>query len=141
MAGNWGLLEHTADLGIWVQAEGLEELFERAVLALAEVQGGAVERSPDSWQGLAMESPDLVGLLVEFLNEAVYLLDAEGRLVVAAEVEVQTGIDARLTGRLGTVAFDPTRDGGLNAVKAVTYHRAVVEDKDGRWRAEVYLDV
>ncbi|MEW5913309.1 MAG: archease [Thermodesulfobacteriota bacterium] len=139
MTSRCGLIEHTADLGLWVEAEGLGELFQAAALALAQVMVTGPRQGEPAWRELDLQGGDLAELLVQMLGEVVYLWDAEGLLVAAAQVqEVAPG---RLRARLGVVPAGPQQHAPGEPVKAVTYHRAKVEPKDGGWRAEVILDV
>ncbi|RJX36260.1 MAG: archease [Desulfarculus sp.] len=139
MSSRCGLIEHTADLGLWVEAEGLAELFEAAALALARVMVAGPREGDLTWRELDLQAGDLVELMVQMLGEVVYLWDAEGLLVAAAQVQ-EIG-PRRLRARLGVVPADPERHAPGEPVKAVTYHRAKVERQGEGWRAEVILDV
>ncbi len=129
------LLEHTADLGVRAHGATLEELFEQATLGLAEVLGawrpGGGEVLP-----VAVEAGDRGGLLVDWLNEVVYVQEVRGASLAA--VDVERVADGRAAGSL-TLAPEPP-SGGIY-VKAVTYHQLKVERRAGGWLAEVYLDV
>jgi SHS2 domain-containing protein len=129
------LLEHTADLGVRAGGATLEELFEQATQGLAEVLGawrpGAGEDAP-----IAVEATDLGGLLVDWLNEVVYLQEVRGRSVAGVRVD-QVG-DGRAAGSVALRREPPS--GGIY-VKAVTYHQLKVEQRPNGWLAELYLDV
>lgn len=131
------LLEHTADLGIRARGATLEELFEQATTGLAEVLGawrpGRGETAPVP---VAVEAADLGGLLVDWLNEIVYLQEVRGSSLAAVELErVGEGRAA------GSVTLAPRTPSGGTYVKAVTYHQLRIEQRQGGWLAEVYLDV
>ncbi len=131
------LLEHTADVGVRACGATLEELFEQATLGLAEVLGawrpgaGAGAAVP-----LAVEAGDLGGLLVDWLNEVVYVQEVRGASLAAVTVE-RVG-EGRAS---GSVSFRPEPPSGGIYVKAVTYHELKVERRAGGWLAELYLDV
>jgi SHS2 domain-containing protein len=154
------LLEHTADVGVRARGATLEAVFEQATLGLAEVLGAS---RPGRGEPVAVEvaAGDLGGLLVDWLNEVLWL--QEVRQAAVAAVRVEHAGDGRAAGAdapsapgtdatsapdggafsaVGAVAFsagEPPPKGTF--VKAVTYHRLRVErDRDG-WLAEVYLDV
>jgi SHS2 domain-containing protein len=129
------LLEHTADLGVRARGATIEELFEQATVGLAEVLG-AWRPGPGEVVPLAVEAPDPGGLLVDWLNEVVYLQEVRGGSLAAVEVE-HVG-DGRADGSLTLAPRPPS--GGIY-VKAVTYHQLRVEAGEGGWLAEVYLDV
>jgi SHS2 domain-containing protein len=162
--GGFELLEHTADIGIRARGASLEEVFEHATEGLAEVLGarppggsggppgwspGESGRPPDAPDGpgaarptetLAVEvsAGDPGGLLVDWLNEVLWL--GEVRQAVVRGVRVERVGDDTASGEVVLAAGGPEPDGTL--VKAVTYHRLRVEpDPGGGWLAEVYLDV
>ena len=152
-AGGYELLEHTADIGIRARGATLEAAFEQATRGLAEVLGALVpeeprppgrSRSAGGSEGTAepvrveVSADDPGGLLVDWLNEVLWLQEVRQAAVAGVRVERVTG-----SGASGWVAFSgdgPAPDGTF--VKAVTYHRLRVEpDPGGGWLIEVYLDV
>jgi SHS2 domain-containing protein len=135
--GGFELLEHTADIGIRARGATLEEVFEEATLGLAEVLGalrpGAGEAVP-----VAVTAGDAGALLVDWLNEVLWLYEVRGHAGIAA-VRVERVAGDRAEGTVAFSSTDPPAEGTF--VKAVTYHRLRVgRDADG-WLAEVYLDV
>ena len=141
--GGFELLEHTADVGIRARGPTLEEAFEQATLGLAEVQG-ALAPGREGVLGLGervavqVSAPDPGALLVDWLNEVLWLAETRQAAVAGVRVErVGAGVAS------GSVVLDPggpAPDGTF--VKAVTYHRLRVEpDPEGGWLVEVYLDV
>jgi SHS2 domain-containing protein len=135
--GGFELLEHTADVGVRARGATLEEVFEQATLGLAEVLGalrpGAGEAVP-----VAVTAGDPGALLVDWLNEVLWLHEVRGHAGVAA-VRVERVAGDRAEGTVTFSSTDPPAEGTF--VKAVTYHRLRVgRDGDG-WLAEVYLDV
>jgi SHS2 domain-containing protein len=152
------LLEHTADVGIRARGATLEEAFEQATLGLAEVQGalapgpeegaadpgervaGPEERARESREAVAVEvsAADPGGLLVDWLNEVLWL--TETRRAGVAGVRVERVGDGTASGSVVLSSGGPAPDGTF--VKAVTYHRLRVEpNPGGGWLVEVYLDV
>jgi SHS2 domain-containing protein len=146
------LLEHTADIGIRARGASLEAAFERATEGLAEVLG-ALRPGPGEPVAVEVSAPDLGALLVDWLNEVLWL--RETRQAALTGVRVDRVADGAA---VGSVTFspgdpvpvgdsegpmpegDPVADGTF--VKAVTYHRLRVEpDPGGGWLVEVYLDV
>jgi SHS2 domain-containing protein len=145
------LLEHTADVGIRARGTTLEEAFEQATLGLAEVQGalapgpggpagepGPGEPAAGEPVGVEVAAADPGGLLVDWLNEVLWL--AETRQAGLAGVRVERVGDGTARGSVTLSEGGPSPDGTF--VKAVTYHRLRVEPDPGRgWLVEVYLDV
>jgi SHS2 domain-containing protein len=153
------LLEHTADVGIRAWATSLEEAFEQATKGLAEVlgalrpgwspggsggSGGPPGWSPGGSGGpgdpvpVEVTADDRGGLLVDWLNEVLWL--REVRQAALAGVQVERVGDSVARGSVTFASGGPAPDGTF--VKAVTYHRLRVEpDPGGGWLLEVYLDV
>jgi SHS2 domain-containing protein len=141
--GGFELLEHTADIGIRARGASLEEVFEHATEGLAEVlgalrPGGFGRAGPGEAVAVEVSAGDPGGLLVDWLNEVLWL--REVRQAVVSGVRVERVGDGTASGEVVLAAGGPEPDGTL--VKAVTYHRLRVEpDPGGGWLAEVYLDV
>ena len=139
MTSRHGTRGHTADLGLWVEADRLEELFSSAVAALSELMVRGPRQGELAWLPLALEGADLAELLVQLLNEVVYRLDGESLLAVALDISrLEPG---RLQARLGVLPFDPASHRLVEPVKAVTYHQAIVESWGRGFRAQVVVDV
>jgi SHS2 domain-containing protein len=140
------LLEHTADVGIRARGATLEEAFEQATLGLAEVLG-ALAPGPGEAVAVAVSAPDPGGLLVDWLNEVLWL--RETRDAWLAGVQVDRVGEGAAVGSVSLTSRGPAGEGGSGDpapdgtfVKAVTYHRLRVEpDPAGGWLIEVYLDV
>jgi SHS2 domain-containing protein len=140
--GGFELLEHTADIGIRARGASLEEVFEHATEGLAEVLGARPPGGSPGESGapvaVEVSAGDPGGLLVDWLNEVLWLLEVGQAMVTSVRVE-RVG-DGTASGEVVLAAGGPESDGTL--VKAVTYHRLRVEpDPGGGWLAEVYLDV
>ncbi|MBI5523067.1 MAG: archease [Desulfarculus sp.] len=138
MGSRHGTLTHTADLGLWVEADSLPELMATAVEALSLLMAAGPRQGDIAWLPVDLEGQDHAELLVELLNEVVYCLDGEGLISVALEITELTPV--RLAGRLGVVPRGPGHMAG-EPVKAVTYHQASVQPRGRGWRAQVIMDV
>jgi SHS2 domain-containing protein len=124
---------HTAEIELAIEADSEEQVFTDALAAFAELvalaeSGAAVKHD------IALEASDRASLLVEWLQELIFLADTEGFIAVGAE-ELRleaTSIEARLVGK--HAPFEPL-------VKAATYHGLLFEREGNTWRARVVLDV
>jgi SHS2 domain-containing protein len=143
--GQWSTIEHTADLGMEIEADSLERLFEAGAHGLAGVLVGSEagtlardERAVETWRHLTLEAPDREALLVDWLRELLHIQEAEGLLLAAAEmVEL---LDTKLVARAG---FTRPRapDGVERELKGVTYHDLEVSRRAGGWYARVIFDL
>lgn len=133
------LLEHTADMGLEAQGSSLEELFSEAAQALREVLFGDVSGQKDQAIHLRVTGQDPGELLVNWLNEILYLFEVRGIYPVSFTIE---RIDAHsVCGLIHGELFHPERHPVERVVKAATYHQLLVEKRQGVWRARVYLDL
>lgn len=131
------LLEHPADAGIRSWGPTPEVAFEQAAWGLVELLGIKADGDGER-RTLALSSPDLPGLLVDFLNELVFLHESEG--VGIARVRVARTTETVLEAEVWTAPLDHRPQGTV--VKAATYHRLRVEPRPaGGVEAQVFLDV
>lgn len=133
------LLNHTADMGFRVCGSTLEELFVRAAEALVAVAVDASRAETRERRGVECSGATLEELLVNWLNEVIWLL--EGERFVPARFE-----DVTLAGGAAAgIAWGETREDERHppriVVKAATYHQLVVRRHNGGWEAEVFLDI
>jgi|SRR3954470_6477699 SHS2 domain-containing protein len=135
-------IDHTADVAADLDGRSQGELFLSAARALTDtitpVEGvGAVVT-----QSVTLEAPTIEDLLVDWLNELLYLFEVQNVLFVDGEVSV-----AERDGRWhvsATVAgepFDPDRHPVRVLVKSATYHGLRVTHEQGTWRARIVLDI
>ena len=131
------VLEHTADIGLLARGGSPEEVFREASVGMLEIAGswhpGEGREVP-----VAVEAPDLAGVLVDWLSEVLYVQDAGGVSVGGVELEAVSSNTARGTVTVRPFVGDHTE--GVQ-IKAVTYHQLNVEKDDEGWLARVFFDV
>ena len=130
------VLEHTAEVKLRVRAPSLGELLGEAGRALAAVElGGAPAASAGRWRRVEVRSTDRDALLVDWLNELIYLAETERWVPVefAMETVAPTALRARARGVPVTVT--PAR------VKAATFHGLRIVETPAGLEADVILDV
>lgn len=131
------LLPHTADLRMKVRGRTLAELFSNALAGFASIVGEGVERGEAvAPQEVHLEADSASNLLVEFLNEALYLVNVNKAVYdrVAFTEFSETAMRGTLRGY--------TVDGFAEDVKAVTYHGvAIGQDGRGNVEAELIFDI
>jgi len=136
----------TSDLSFVARGPTLETVFAASAKALlaATVEDPA-SVAPRLRREVLLEEPDLELLMLRFLNELVYLRDAEQLLLLPRRMRVSVNDAARLEADLLGEAIDPERHRMDAEVKAATAHglriaRAAAEE-GGKWEASVTLDV
>ena len=133
-----------SDVSFVARGDSLEAVFAaaaEALLASTLENPGSVEAEVRRW--VTLEEPDLALLLLRFLNELIYLRDADELLLRPQELSVSTsdGYGARLVAGLVGDRIDRSRHQLTGEVKAATAHALAVEPSERGWRATVTLDV
>lgn len=133
------VFEHTADLGIRIQAPDLPTLYAEAGIALFSI---IVAEPSEIRCNMSVEfsvsGSERDYLMLDWLNELLYCFDPKRLLLREFKVKVnQDGLEAVAKGE----PYDPKRHALEHEVKAITYHGLMVERKNGDWFAEVILDI
>jgi SHS2 domain-containing protein len=126
-------IDHTAELGLELEAESEEEIFAEALSALAELIacGGEGDAAPHE---IELTAPDRAVLLADWLEELVFLAETEG-FVPSRIQRLDLGertLRARVEGRTGSPR---------HLVKAVTHHGLEFAATSSGFRAKLVLDV
>lgn len=90
---------------------------------------------------VVLEEPDLELLLLRFLNELVYLRDADELLLHPERVEIVRDGSAQLRASLAGETIDRRRHALASDVKAATAHGLRVAETADGWTASATLDV
>lgn len=140
MSGGFRELENiTADLGIEAWGSGLEGAFASAIHGLASLLSDLPGGDQPLTRQIRIEAGSLPSLLVQFLNEIIYLEETQsflpGRIT---HLTIQNNdLDATLTGAI----FNPEIH-TLNAhIKAATYHGLEIVEEGKTVRIKVIFDV
>jgi SHS2 domain-containing protein len=133
-------LGHTADIGVRVRGGSAEEALARLALVLGSLLAGGEPLEPLDEERIAVAGgPGLAGTAVAFLRELLFRF-ATRRAIPAAVRVLRVGEDgAEAVVRSGR--YDPERHAEGQDVKAVTWHRARLEESGGEWVGEVVFDV
>src|SRR5689334_14738863 len=131
--------EHTADLGLRVEAPDLDTLFAEAAAGLfsmlVEDLGTVVAAQREDFR---VAGDDLAFLLFDWLKELLYRFDVGHRLF--SRFEVKVGNDGLMASAWGE-PLDRSRHEPAHEVKAITYHGLRVERTATAWLAEVIVDI
>lgn len=138
-------LEHTADIRFLAWAQSLGQVVAQSLLATATVLFPPSEVACLETRTVALEAPDPVSLVVQSLNELLFLLDTEGFLLGQASVNLTRGDIVRATLRMtGDRLSSAHREYRIvTGLKAATYNCATVGyvPERRRWEAMLTLDV
>jgi SHS2 domain-containing protein len=132
-------LEHTADAGIVARGHDLGDLFANAaegLFASMVVLEGVKERDE---REIMVEAKDVEALLVHWLTELLYYVDAEEMLFRRFKVDEIT--ETRLRAHGFGEKIDRSRHDFRFGVKAITRHMLAVRKADEGYEATVLFDI
>jgi SHS2 domain-containing protein len=133
--GDWGYREiaHTADWGLQVWAPDLPTLFEAAAQGMYALMDVQLATEPRITSQIDLESSDLEGLLVQFLDELLYL----GYQKLAYDRFYLYLDGCHLMGSLHGAPIASQK----KEIKAVTYHNLSVVSTSTGYEVTVVFDV
>jgi len=142
--GTFRTFDHTADVGLEVRGESLEDLLATAAQAVFSLMLDEGPTAPDVHEDVRVEpvppGGGLEDVFVAWLQELLYRFEMEH--LVPLEFDFAEAGPTRVRARVGFGRFDPKRHRAGTEVKAVTYHElAVRRSPDGAWSARFILDV
>ena len=132
------ILEHTADVGLKAYGRALPELFANAARGMIALALEPQDTRPSQCRPLSARGEDLEELLVHFLSEILYAVDAEGWQFSEFRIGTLESTAIEAEGRGERVERSERR---RVAVKAVTYHQVSVQQTAEGWEAVVYFDI
>ena len=131
-------IDHTGDIGIAAYGDDLEGAFTNAAYALFSIIAELDEIGEDASRDVEVAARDVEGLLVEWLNELIYIFDTEN--IIFKTFEIDEIRENTLRARCFGERVDLSRHHLKTGVKAATYHMVEVREGDG-YRVQVILDV
>ena len=133
------LLEHTADAGIIAYGADLREAFSNAAYGMFCLMADLEQVREETSRRVRVEASDREGLVVAWLNELLYLCDADRLIFRRFDILALAGssLEAEAWGE----EVDASRHGLKSGVKAATYHMLQVLEGPGRCSIRVIFDV
>ncbi len=129
-------LDHTSEVKFKAYGGTQDELFQNVILAVSDFISKGNEIKPRVVKDIVVKGEDVQSLLYNFIDEIVYLLDAENFVVKNGEVLMRgNNIKARFYGD------DASNYSGLDYIKSPTYSEMFVKKTKQGWELQVVLDV
>ena len=138
MEKEFEILNHTADVGIIAYGNDTSEAFANAAKGLFSLITELDDVEEIEHRDIELTSPDQESLLVGWLNELIYLFDAEQMLFKRFDIAQlsQTHLKARSYGH----KVDSSKHKLKMGVKAATYHMLKIEKTNGS-KVQVLFDI
>jgi SHS2 domain-containing protein len=136
------IFDHTADLGIRIRADELDELFAdagRGLFSLLVTNPDLVQ--PEEEATFRLRAGNLEELLHDWLSELLYTFYAKRLVLADFRVHVSRGAAPELTATASSEPTNPDRHEIGAEVKAITWHGLKVEELLDGWEAEVIVDL
>ncbi len=138
MEKEFEIIDHTADVGIIAYGADMNEAFANAAKALFSLITELDDVEEVVHRDIELTAPDQESLLVEWLNELIYLFDAENIIFKRFDITrlSQTQLKARSYGH----KVDSSKHKLKTGVKAATYHMLKIEKNNGS-KVQVLFDI
>ena len=138
MEKEFEILNHTADVGIIAYGSDMNEAFANAAKGLFSLITELDDVEEVEHRDIELTAPDQESLLVGWLNELIYLFDAENMLFKRFDIAQLS--DTHLKARSYGHKVDSSRHKLKMGVKAATYHMLKIEKSNGG-RVQVLFDI
>jgi SHS2 domain-containing protein len=128
-------VDHTADRAMRVWGDDLQSLFIGAARGMYHLMADLDGLVATEWCEILVKASDPEALLVEWLNELLFLTEVKGLLFVDYQIDSLTG--SSLAGRAGGVPAEPSKA----HIKAATYHDLSIVGKGTGCSSVITFDV
>ncbi len=138
MEKEFEIIEHTADVGIRAYGASINEAFANAAKGLFSLITELDDVEESEHRDIELTAPDQESLLVEWLNELIYLFDAENMLFKRFDITQlsNTHLKARSYGH----EVDSSKHKLKMGVKAATYHMLKIDKSNGS-KVQILFDI
>jgi len=136
-------LEHEADIGVRGEGDCWPCAFSAASAALLELMADPSSVEPEVSRRIGLEAGDIGALFVSWLNELLYLRDAEDLLFSWFDISIEERSDGRVTleGFVRGQRLSAERHGLKTEVKAATYSGLRYGEEEGVRFVQCLLDL
>ncbi|MFX1485797.1 MAG: archease [Promethearchaeota archaeon] len=141
MGNGFTFLEHTADILIRAWGRTIDEAFEQAGRALFEIMTDISELKSKIKYTFKLEAEDLQSLLYDYLDELIYIFDAERIAFTEFKVRIKEVPRCSLDCEAWGEKFDPQRHVQKTEVKAPTYAQMEIGQEHEKITLQYVLDI
>jgi SHS2 domain-containing protein len=127
-------LEHTADLALKVHGHSLEEIFANAARGMFSLMADLDDLALSVSREVHLEAPDRESLLVDWLNELLYLHEVEEEIYSRFEIET-------LSTTLSATVWGTKMEASKLTVKAATFHDLEIRETEDGYLTTIVFDV
>ena len=139
MKKDFEFIDHTADIGILAYGADMKQVFANAARGLFSIITELDSVAETEKRDIQVTAPDREALLVNWLNELIYLFEVKEMLFNRFEITTMTNTELRAStyGEKINLAKHELK----TQVKAATYHMLKIEQNEDEWKAQVIFDM
>ncbi len=138
MEKDFEIIDHTADVGIAAYGADMSQAFANAARALFSLITELDDVAEVLHRDVELTAPDQESLLVEWLNELIYLFDTDN--IIFKRFDITQLNNTQLKARSYGEKVDKSKHKLKTGVKAATYHMLKV-DKGDVYKVQVLFDI
>jgi SHS2 domain-containing protein len=131
--------DHTADVGIEIYGEDLQQLFINAGYALFDLITDVHKIEATTSLSVTIEGTDQEDLMVRWLSELLSLHQLRGYLL--SDFILHELGEKSLRATVKGERYESDRHELFKEIKAVTYHQLMVGKEKDRWVARIVFDI
>jgi len=133
------VIDHTADIGIVVYGADIKQVFANAALGLFNLMADLDNLKENTKREIELSAEDVEVLLVEWLNELIYISEVEH--IVFKRFEINELSNTKLKATCFGQKIKPGQHRLKREIKAATYHMLRLNKVDGGYKVQIIFDV
>jgi len=138
MEKDFEIVKHTADVGIIAYGTDIRQAFANAARAMFSLITELDEVEEVIYRDIELTAPDQESLIVEWLNELIYLFDTEN--IIFKRFDITQLNSTQLKARSYGEKVNSSKHKLKTGIKAATYHMLRISKGDG-YRIQVLFDI
>jgi SHS2 domain-containing protein len=132
------VIDHTADIGIIARGKDVAALFSNAAEGMLSLLIDVDTLRQDTDKEIKLEAGDAETLLVQWLNELLYIIYTERLVLCKFDIVIDGN---RLTAKCAGHELDLKDNRIRREIKAATYHDLQIVQRDGGYRVKIIFDI
>ncbi len=143
MSGSYNIIDHSADIGLEIEADTVESLFESAAVGMISIIADSNEVKSDAHFDIILSEATYEDLLVEWLKELLFIFASNNYILNKFKIKVEETDSERksLTAKCYGELFNPEKHPLKTEIKNVTYHKLNVSHSSSKWKGTVIFDL
>ena len=133
------IIDHTADIGIIAYGADIQHLFSNAAIGLFSLITEVDSIKENVQREIGLSSQDRENLLVEWLNEVLYIFDVERIVFKRFEFDKLNGSELKVSCFGDKINLSKQKI--KREVKAATYHMLAINKEDNGYKAQIIFDI